>query len=117
MRLFSLAFCLPLLLAGPSSAQTPSKKPVTFNRDIRPILSDNCFLCHGPAKTTRKAHLRLDLEESAKEDRGDYFAIVPGKPMQSHLYLRLIEKEPAKKMPPKSSHKKLTPAQIELVRQ
>lgn len=98
-------------------AQTPAKKPITFNRDIRPILSDNCFLCHGPAKATRKADLRIDLEEDAREDRGGYAAIVPGKPEQSHLYLRLIEKEPAKMMPPKSSHKKMTPAQIELIRQ
>jgi len=100
-----------------AQGQSAAKKAVTFNRDIRPILSDNCFLCHGPAKTTRKGDLRIDLEADALEDRGGYFAIVPGKPEQSHLYQRLIEKEPAKKMPPKSSHKKLTTVQIELIRQ
>jgi hypothetical protein len=110
------ATLLPPLLAGLLVAQTPAGK-VDFNRDIRPILSDNCFTCHGPAKSTRKADLRFDVEDSAKEDRGGYQAIAPGKPMESHLVQRIISNEKAKVMPPPGSNKKLTPRQIDLLKQ
>src|SRR5262245_53733189 len=110
------ATLLPPLLAGLLVAQTPAGK-VDFNRDIRPILSDNCFTCHGPAKSTRKADLRFDVEESAKEDRGGYQAIAPGKPMESHLVQRIISTDKAKVMPPPGSNKKLTPRQIDMLRQ
>src|SRR4051812_26142812 len=89
---------------------------VLFNRDIRPILSDNCFLCHGPAKATRKAGLRLDTREGAFADLGDYRAGVPGKPEESQLWLRVTAAEPAKRMPPPRSGRVLTPRQLELLR-
>src|SRR5262249_54102483 len=90
--------------------------PVQFNRDIRPILSDNCFQCHGPDKANRKAGLRLDTEEGAFGDRGGYHAVVAGKPEQSELGRRLTAggKE---RMPPASSGHKVNDRQVELIRQ
>jgi uncharacterized protein DUF1553/uncharacterized protein DUF1549/cytochrome c len=107
---------LALTLAAFSLAQAPPWT-VEFNRDIRPILSENCYLCHGPAKSTRKADLRFDHEDSAKEDRGGYQAIVPGKPAESALILRVTATDKSKVMPPPSTNKKLSPRQIELLRQ
>src|SRR5262249_30247901 len=101
------------LLATPP--QPPRK--IEFNRDIRPILSENCFTCHGPAKSARKAGLRFDTEEGAKADLGDYFAIVPGKPGESKLIERTTATDKSKVMPPPSTNKKLSPQQIELLRQ
>src|SRR5262245_64676701 len=110
------ATLLPPLLAGLLVAQTPAGK-VDFNRDIRPSLSDNCYTCHGPAKSTRKADLRFDSEESAKEDRGGYRAVDAGKPAESELLKRVTSADDSKRMPPPSTHKKLTSRQIELLRQ
>jgi Protein of unknown function (DUF1553)/Protein of unknown function (DUF1549)/Planctomycete cytochrome C len=103
---------LACLLAAP-----PEPARIEFNRDIRPILSDNCYTCHGPAKSTRKADLRFDSEESAKEDRGGYRAIAPGKPAESELLKRVTSADESKRMPPPSTNKKLSPRQIELLRQ
>ena len=90
------------------SAQTR----VDFQRDVRPILSDNCFLCHGPDASTRKVNLRLDVHEEAMLSRRNGAPIVPGKPEQSLLYRKITEADPARRMPPLSSHKTLTEAQI-----
>src|SRR5213596_1413198 len=108
-----LSSVLACLLAAPPE---PARK-VEFNRDIRPILSDNCYTCHGPAKTTRKADLRFDSEESAKEDRGGYRAIVAGKPAESRLIQRVTATDKSKVMPPPSTNKILAPRQIDLLRQ
>lgn len=90
---------------------------IDFNRDVRPILSDNCFACHGFDADARKADLRLDEQESAKSDLGGYAAIVPGKPEASQLLVRIQSKDPDEVMPPADSHKKpLTPASIEVLR-
>jgi mono/diheme cytochrome c family protein len=88
-------------------------KPVGFARDVRPILSDNCFACHGPDDKARKAGLRLDTQEGAfgETESGDR-AIVPGKPDESELIARIESKDPDQQMPPKSSGKQLTPEQI-----
>ncbi len=89
------------------SAQTR----VDFQRDVRPILSDNCFLCHGPDASTRKVNLRLDVHEEAMIPRRNGAPIVPGKPEQSLLYKKITEADPARRMPPISSHKTLSDAQ------
>jgi hypothetical protein len=78
-----------------------------FNRDVRPILSENCFFCHGPDRSKRKAGLRLDLREAAVEDG----AIVPGKPADSELIRRIVTRNPDDVMPPPDTHKTITPAQ------
>jgi hypothetical protein len=109
--LFSPLFAC--LLAAPPE---PARK-IEFNRDIRPVLSDNCYTCHGPAKSTRKANLRFDSEESAKEDRGGYRAIAAGMPAESELLKRVTSADNSKRMPPPSTNKKLSQRQIELLRQ
>jgi hypothetical protein len=89
---------------------------IEFNRDIRPILSDTCFLCHGPDKAHRKADLRLDVESSAKAKREDHFTILPGKLDQSEL-IRLITTDDAdERMPPPDSGRQLTKQQIDLLK-
>ncbi len=95
-------------------AQLPAV--VEFNRDIRPILADNCYACHGPDKNQRKAELRLDQEESARADRGGYHAIVPGKPDESELYLRISSDITTERMPPKKFGKRPSPRQIALIK-
>jgi hypothetical protein len=83
-----------------------------FNRDIRPILTDNCFLCHGPDKNHRKADLRLDVREEAIAAK----VIVPGKPDMSPLVERICSDDPQQRMPPVKSNKKLTELQKALLR-
>src|SRR5882724_1652965 len=111
---------VPALALAPAAirAEPPLPEVVEFNRDIRPILSDNCFACHGPDKNQRKADLRLDTEEGAFADRGGYRPIVAGKADQSELYLRITAPEGGekKRMPPAKFGKKLTEHQIALVK-
>jgi hypothetical protein len=91
--------------------------PLTFNRDVRPILAEACFHCHGPDSVTRKADLRLDTEAGFfGKDGGAEAAVIPGKPQESSLYDRLITDNPDDIMPPPDSHKELKPEQIEIVR-
>lgn len=89
---------------------------VQFNRDIRPLLSDKCFYCHGPDDKNRKAGLRLDTFEGATKDRGGYRAITPGKPDESEL-LRRVTAHDATSMPPATAKKPaITPDEAELLR-
>lgn len=90
--------------------------PLSFNRDVRPILADACFHCHGPDSGTRKADLRLDTEKSFFGEGGNDAVVIPGKPEESPLYDRLITDNPDDIMPPPDSHKELKPGQIEIVR-
>jgi mono/diheme cytochrome c family protein len=90
--------------------------PVEFNREIRPILSDNCYQCHGPDKVQRQAELRLDTEAGANLDLGGRRAIVPGDVGQSEMFQRLATADDSERMPPVKTGKRLTPAQIETVR-
>lgn len=88
---------------------------IDFNRDIRPILSENCFRCHGPDSATREADLRLDQEAAALADRGGYAAILPGDPEASEFLRRILSTDEAEQMPPPEADKDLTQKQIELL--
>ena len=75
---------------------------LSFNRDIRPLLSDNCFQCHGPDAESRETELRLDQREHAVADLGGYAAVVPGKPQESELLRRISSDDPSERMPRKN---------------
>lgn len=96
---------------GSLAGSTPIS--VSYNNDIRPILSNNCIFCHGPDPEHRGADLRLDFVEEATRDLGGYAAIVPGDREKSEVWRRLNDSEDP--MPPVKSHKILNPDQIELI--
>src|ERR1043165_3990071 len=111
-RLMGVQLLLSGLLVA-SAWGAGSTHPLQFNRDIRPILSENCFVCHGPDKNNRKAKIRLDVREVALE-KG---AVVPGNPQQRELVNRIYNTNEDDVMPPLKSNKKLTAAQKKLLRQ
>jgi Protein of unknown function (DUF1553)/Protein of unknown function (DUF1549)/Planctomycete cytochrome C len=91
---------------------------VQFNRDIRPIMSDTCFRCHGPDARARMAGMRLDIrEEALKKTASGVTPIVPGSPDQSAVITRIFADSPAKVMPPAYLHKELTAAQKQTIRE
>src|SRR6266700_4929862 len=106
--LFGALFCA-FLANAPTGAAT---NQIQFNRDVRPILSENCFACHGPDKNQRKAKLRLDVREVAIERE----AIVPGKPAESKLVEHIYTANEDDIMPPLKTHTTLTPAQKGLLK-
>ena len=89
---------------------------VDFNREIRPILSDNCFACHGPDEKKRQVGLRLDEKDGAFADRGGYRVIVPGDAASSKLYLKITGQDKGPRMPPPGAGRTLTEKQIDLMR-
>lgn len=104
-------------LDGNSANRLPDE--VSFNFHIRPILSDNCFACHGPDANKREASLRLDIEEEAfrsLENTPDAHALVPGDPQASEVYNRVLSDDPSLKMPPPDSNLKLTDFEINLIK-
>ncbi len=108
---------IALLWAGVAEGvEAPRPERVEFNRDIRPILSDTCFHCHGPDRAKRKAKLRLDLEEGAFADLGGRRAIAPGQVEESEAFARITSDEDSEKMPPPDSGRVLDARQIELIR-
>ena len=112
----ALAFIVALGAAVAVSASTGPGR-IDFNRDIRPILSDNCYTCHGPDGEKRKAGLRLDLKEGALSQlKSDAYAIVPGDVAKSTLIERITTSNEDDRMPPGKSGKHLTPTQIDLLR-
>ncbi|MBI1248106.1 DUF1553 domain-containing protein [bacterium] len=99
------------------AAQAEDASKVDFNRDIRHLLADRCYACHGPDEKHREGGVRFDLAESAlaKADSGET-PIVPGKPDESELIARLISTDEDVRMPPPDSNKKLSAEEIELFR-
>ncbi|HND53427.1 MAG TPA: DUF1549 domain-containing protein, partial [Pirellulaceae bacterium] len=92
--------------------------PLEYNRDVRPILSDKCFRCHGPDAQSRRAELRLDQRESAVAPRdGRAAAVVPGKPDASELIARITSPDAERRMPPPEAGPPLTPPEIAALRQ
>ncbi len=90
---------------------------ISFNRDIRPILSENCYSCHGPDKRARKADRRLDNAGGAYADNEGTRALVPGDPAQSDAWARVNTTDPDEQMPPPKSGKHLKPEQVALLKQ
>ena len=103
---------LGLLAAVRMLAAGTGPDTVQYNRDVRPILSDTCFHCHGPDKNARKGKLRLDLREEALARK----AFVPGDPATSEMVKRLFSTDPEELMPPPEAHKPLTAEQKEILR-
>src|SRR4051794_28996820 len=90
---------------------------VDFSRQVRPLLAENCFVCHGPDDKARKARLRLDTRQGALgQSRGGTPIIVPGKSTESELITRITARDASEVMPPPASGKKLTTQQIDLLR-
>ena len=105
------AFSVILLLVSLCTA-TRSEEPVSFNRDVRPILAANCFACHGPDSASRKADLRLDKKEVAETMK----AIVSGNPDESEIIKRVTSHDPEEVMPPPESKRTITPAQVDILK-
>jgi len=109
----SVSLVLALHAAEPASSGAAA---VDFNREVGPILSDNCFACHGPDEGQRQANLRLDTKEGIFADRGGYQVLIPGDAANSRLYQRISHEQEIARMPPPGSERTLTPQQVETVR-
>jgi len=107
-----------IFIYGKNKPKEKLPAKVDFNNHIRPILSDRCFKCHGPDVKQRKGNLRLDIPDSAfaalKESPG-LFAIVPGDPTHSQMFLRISSNDTSEQMPPPSSNLALTEYEIKLI--
>ena len=110
---FAVAIGLSLVSATAFSSEDEA---IDFNRDIRPILSENCYHCHGPDANTRDADLRLDEEAASRKDLGGYVAIKPGDPDNSEAWIRIDHDDPDELMPPPKSKRALTAAQKDLLK-
>lgn len=109
------AFLAFIVLLTATAVRAAAEEKISFNRDIRPIMSDTCFHCHGFDPKTREAGMRLDIREDAlKPTETDALPIVPGKPDESEIISRIMDD--GDPMPPEKAHKALTPAQKELFR-
>src|SRR5690349_21747582 len=93
----AVALAVWLIAAGASPATADGK--LDFARDIRPILSQNCFKCHGPDDRQRQAELRLDIESAAFAKREEGFPLVPGKAEESEVWKRITSVDPQERMP------------------
>lgn len=113
--LIGAAALLPAAVQS-EARETPLPETVAFNRDIRPLLSDKCFSCHGPDKNKREADLRLDTAEGLLGAGDQIGTVIPGKPDDSELYRRITSTDPDVQMPPASTGKTLSPHEIALVK-
>ena len=116
---FSVLLVLNVVPQSSAAADSPteSARTVDFNKDIRSILSNRCFTCHGPDDAERQADLRLDTRAGATADLGEYAAIVPGKPEASALLERVSTSDPDLIMPPTGKGKPLSKSEIDLLTQ
>src|SRR3954470_22593422 len=106
-----LAATLACGLAVPAPAAAPGK--VDFAREVRPILAESCFECHGPDPKGRKGDLRLDVRDGLFGDRGGYRLVVPGNVDESELIARITSTEPDEVMPPPHSRRTVSGAQVD----
>ena len=119
MRNLAFRFLMTNLLLLVTLPGTPplAAEPVRFARDVLPILSANCYACHGPDEHERQAEMRLDLEAAAKQPRDNAAPIWPSQPDQSLILERMTSTDPERMMPPPKSRKQVTPTQVETIRQ
>ena len=106
LAVYSYVWALPLRAA----------EPVDFNHDIRPVISNLCFRCHGPDEAERKADLRLDNRPGAIADLGGHSAIVPGKLDESEIVKRITSTDPDVMMPPPGAGRRLTRQEADLLK-
>lgn len=123
----AFSYCLTISLLISCGSEKPAEvleaeksipKDIDYNFNVKPILSDKCFACHGPDAASRKANLRLDTEEGAYatlSDKQDEYAIVPKSLSQSHAFLRMISADPEIKMPPLESNLTLSAKEIAII--
>lgn len=107
---------MPRYVASFVLLATAAFAEIDFNREVRPILSDNCFQCHGPDEKRRMANLRLDTREGAFAETKRGPLIVPGDPAKSLIWQRMAHAEPARRMPPSSANRTVTDKQIETIK-
>ncbi len=110
--IFACAVYLAIFSLGQNSSWA---QEVEFSREIQPILSDNCFLCHGPDISTRKAKMRLDIKEGVLQERDGWAPVYPGNPDDSEIILRIFSEIENDVMPPSDSHLALTAEQKKLI--
>lgn len=114
LNLLKAGRALILLTFGVTLALQPiAAEKLQFDRDIRPILSDKCYACHGPDPAVREADLRLDTKAGAFSEPSGYPIIVPGEPENSELILRITHEDLQQRMPPEFSHRQPTQEQID----
>ena len=108
---------LAVVLVGSFVGAAVAEEAISFDRQVRPILSDKCFACHGPEEASREGGFRLDVQESAfgEADSGQT-PIVPGDPESSELIARIASDDESMRMPPLESHKTLSAEEIETLR-
>ncbi len=114
-RIFALVFSALVCFLDAWSQDSGRVEALQFNRDVRPILADHCYACHGPDSHSRKAKLRLDQRESALGTNREGAAIVPGKPGLSELVFRIHSKDPDEVMPPPELNKPLSPVEKKIL--
>src|SRR5687767_554973 len=111
IRRFS--WLLAALFGALLCSRAATQEAISFNLQVRPILSDRCWACHGPDENKRKAKLRLDTKEGALASKDGKFIIKPGDPEASEVYKRLISSDPDEKMPPADSHLSVSSNEID----
>jgi hypothetical protein len=104
------------ILWSPARAAAGETQKIDFNRDIRPILAENCYQCHGPDQAKRKAHLRLDTRDGIFSKGRNALPVIPGNPEQSELFQRITAKDPSERMPEPRSGKTLSAGQIDAIK-
>jgi hypothetical protein len=109
-------FVVSLTFAAPPDVKPYDSKQIDFAREVRPILSDNCFACHGPDEKTRMAGLRLDTREGLFVQRETNPILKPGDAVGSRLFARIIHEKPAMRMPPPASGRSLSTKDIDTIR-
>ncbi|MCA9114519.1 MAG: hypothetical protein KDA79_05495, partial [Planctomycetaceae bacterium] len=105
-----------LFFCSGANAELDAADPVDFDRDIRPILADACYACHGPDAAQRKADLRLDQKDSALGTAEAPGPIRPGHPAESELIARILSPDADLRMPPPAAVRQLTAAEKDLLR-